>query len=278
MKQFPPIPRAEDAPEELFQRGHLWLLEKIDGAHLRFQLQASGQLRFGDRDRVYQDPTEVPEPYQHAVRHVQETLDREALRAAVDNVEDVVFFGEATCRQTIDYDWEQTPAVLGFDIWSAADEKFRPPGAANRIFERLGLQPVNAVERELSARDFDPDAYSIPESAWYDGPAEGVVIRNKRGQRAKLLNPKFEAVEEHVSLDTSAEKLAEQFATERRFEKLLGRLQDRSQPVTFDRLYQEALQEIYRENPRELFEETDMRTFRSELSARTQAFLDEYWT
>ena len=54
--------------------------------------------------------------------------------------------------------------------------------------------------------------------------------------------------------------------------------QQEPQSSTLENQDQEALQEISRENPRELFEETDMRTFRSELSARTQAFLDEYWT
>ena len=280
MKAFPSIPRRANAPEELFQTGHLWLLEKVDGANFRFQLQQSGQIRFGDRNRVYQDSTAVPDPYQHAVRYVQEHLDREALRAAVDDVEEIVFFGEAMHRHTIEYDWDRTPSVLGFDVWSAADEAFRPPGAVNRIFERLGLQPVNAVERELSARDFDPDSYTIPESAWYDGPAEGVVVRNKRGQRAKLLHPEFREVEDTIPVDASAAELAAQYATERRFEKLVGKFEDRGQAVSFDSLYDRVLEDILREEHKRLYHgsrELDLSAFRSEVAARTQAFLDDYW-
>ena len=280
MKLFPSIPRRANAPEELFRTGHLWLLEKVDGANFRFQLQQSGRLRFGDRNRVYQDPTKVPAPYQHAVRYVQEQLDREALRAAVDDVEEIVFFGEAMHRHTIEYDWDRTPSVLGFDVWSAADEAFRPPGAVNRIFERLGLQPVNAVDRELSARDFDPDSYSIPQSAWYDGPAEGVVVRNKRGQRAKLLHPDFREVEETIPVDASAEELAAKYATERRFEKLVGAFEDRDQAINFDALYDRVLEDILREEHKRLYhgsQEIDMSAFRSEVAARTQAFLDGYW-
>jgi len=280
MKAFPSIPRRANAPEELFQTGHLWLLEKVDGANFRFQLQQSGQIRFGDRNRVYQDPTAVPDPYRHAVRYVQEHLDREALRAAVDDVEEIVFFGEAMHRHTIEYDWDRTPSVLGFDVWSAADEAFRPPGAVNRIFERLGLQPVNAVERELSARDFDPDSYTIPESAWYDGPAEGVVVRNKRGQRAKLLQPEFREVEDTIPVDASAAELAAQYATERRFEKIVGKFEDRGQAVSFDSLYDRVLEDILREEHKRLYHgsrELDLSAFRSEVAARTQAFLDDYW-
>lgn len=54
MKQFPSISRVENAPDGLFESGHLWLLEKVDGAHLRFQLQDSGLVRFGDQDKHFE--------------------------------------------------------------------------------------------------------------------------------------------------------------------------------------------------------------------------------
>ncbi|CCQ36330.1 uncharacterized protein Nmlp_2150 [Natronomonas moolapensis 8.8.11] len=286
MKQYPPIPRVTNAPEELFESGHLWVLEKIDGAILRFQLLNSGVLRFGDRSRVYDDPEAIPAPYGHAVRHVRERLDREALRDAVDDVESVVFFGEATHRHAIEYDWERLPSVLGFDVWSEREGSFRPPGAAQGIFERLGLESVNAVERELHTRDFDPGSYSVPESAWYDGPAEGVVIRNKRGGRAMLLHPDFREADGNpdardadgtVPEDASAETLAETYATDRRFEKLARRLERRRGGVTFETLYERALTDIAREEYRRLYRGSpsiDRPAFRSAVAARTRAFLD----
>jgi hypothetical protein len=276
MKEYPSIPRAANAPEGLFEEGHLWLFEKVDGANLRFQLQEAGFLRFGDRSRVY-DPDDVPDPYQHAVRHVRNRLDREALRAAVDDVESVVFFGEAMHRHTIDYDWERTPSFLGFDVW-AADEGFRPLASIADIFEGLGLQAVNTFDREVRARDFDPESYTIPASAWYDGPAEGVVVRNKRGERAKVLHPDFREVDETVPVDAPAEALAAKFATRRRFEKLAGKLEDRGERVTVDRLYELALEDIVREEHRQLYhgrESVDMQAFRSEVAALTREFLDD---
>jgi len=275
VKQFPPIPRVTDAPPELFERGHLWVLELIDGVHLRFQLQQSGRIRFGDRTRVYDDSDELPEPYQHAVSHVQRQLDREALRRAVADVESVVFFAEATVRSGIEYDWGQIPPVLGFDIWSDAEGSFRPPGAVNRIFERLGLQPVNAVARELPTRDFDVESYSIPQSAWYDGPAAGVVIRNDRGQRAKLLNPDRDTTAEPTPVDASPAELADRYATTARFEKLAVDCE----PVTFQRLYDRVLEDISRERPM-LYDsgtDVDIGAFRSAVAERTQAFLDNQY-
>jgi ATP-dependent RNA circularization protein (DNA/RNA ligase family) len=278
MKQFPSIPRVANAPDGLFDSGHLWLLEKVDGANFRFQLRQSGQLRFGDRSRVYETPDDVPDPYQHAVRHVRAELDRHALREAVDEVETVVFFGEAMHQHAIDYDWEWAPSFLGFDVWSATDEQFLPPDTVEQIFERLGLQPVNAVERERNARDFDPDSYTIPQSAWYDGPAEGVVVRNKQGQRAKLVHPDFQEVDDTVPVDGSASELAERYATRRRFEKLAAKFEDREQTVTFQPFYEQVLEDIVREEHRRLYhgeQSVDTSELRSEVAARTRAFLND---
>lgn len=238
MKKFPSTPRVANAPEGLLEEGHLWLLEKVDGANFRFQLQQSGLVLFGDRSRVYEDLDAIPAPYKHAVRHIRENLDREALRSAVDTVEDVVFFGEAMHHHTISYDWEHTPSFLGFGVWSDDAAGFYPFDTVERIFSRLGLEAVNAFEKECRARYFHPDSYTIPQSNWYDGPAEGVIIWNKRGHRAKLLHPEFREVDETVPVDAPAEELAAKYATQRRFEKLAAKLDDRHQSVTFDTLYE----------------------------------------
>lgn len=278
MKQFPSIPHVENAPDGLFEAGHLWLLEKVDGAPLRFQLQSSGLVRFGDRHRVYDDPADVPVPYQHAVGHVQEQLDRTALRAAVDDVEEIVFFGEAMHQQTIDYDWDRTPSVLGFDIWSASENAFRPPDAVEQIFDQLGLHSVNTFDRERPATHFDPDSYTIPDSAWYDGPAEGVVISNKRGQRATLDHPNVRGVDETAPVDIDVEELAAEYATERRFEELTAKLDDRGDPVTVETLLEHTIEDLVREQRRRLFDGSnpvDMSDLRTAVAALTRRYLTE---
>ncbi|QLG49301.1 RNA ligase family protein [Natrinema halophilum] len=278
MKDFPSIPHVTNAPDQLFDEGHLWLLEKVDGENFRFRLQQSGLITFGDRSRTYDDPDAVPDAYQHAVRHVRENLDRESLRRAVTDVEDVVFFGEAMHHHTIEYEWERTPSFLGFDVWSVDTAEFRPPDAVEAIFERLGLQPVNVFERERRPRDFDVDSYTVPRSNWYDGPAEGVVIRNKRGHRAKLLHPDYREVDETVSVDATAAELAAKYATRRRFEKLAAKLTDRGRPVTVESLYELALEDILREAHKQLHHSegaAESETFRSEVAALTREFLEE---
>lgn len=185
MEPFPETPPLSAAPEGLLE-GHLWLLETVEGLPLRFQFQPSGLLRFGDRTHTTDAADDLPAAYGAAIRHVCSSLDREALRAAVEHVESVDFFGVATVRRTIPYDLDRLPPFLGSDVWTADAGRFRPPDAAAGIFERLGLTPLRAIERECPARDFSADDYAAPPSAWYDGPAAGVLVRNKRGQRACL--------------------------------------------------------------------------------------------
>jgi ATP-dependent RNA circularization protein (DNA/RNA ligase family) len=182
-------------------------------------------------------------------------------------------------HHAIDYDWERTPSFLGFDVWSAAEERFLPPDTVEQIFERLGLHPVDVFERERNSRDFDPESYTVPRSAWYDGPAEGVVVRNKQGQRAKLVHPNFREVDDTVPVDGSASELAERYATQRRFEKLAAKFEDRERAVTFQPLYEQVLEDIVREEHKQLYHgdrSVDMSEFRSEVAARTRAFIDEY--
>jgi len=154
MHSFPPVPHVDDAPDALLESGHLWLLEAVAGGPFRFRLLESGLIEFGDADRVYGSPDELPPAYQHAVRHVQETLDREALRAAVGDVEAITFLGQAMQYRSVDYDWARTPSFLGTEIWSAEAGRFRPPDAVDTIYERLGLEAVNPIEQEVRARDF----------------------------------------------------------------------------------------------------------------------------
>ncbi|WP_266079684.1 RNA ligase family protein [Haladaptatus caseinilyticus] len=277
MKTYPPIPNTDDAPESMFEGGHLWIQEKVDGAHLRFRLQKTGVLRFGNRNRVY-EPDSIPTPYQHAVRHIRENVDRSALRSAVDTVESIVFVGEAMHQHTIDYDWSRTPSFLGFDVWSETNERFLSPDRVEAVYGRLGLHPVNTFEKEVRAVDFDPDEYEIPQSKWYDGTAAGAVIRNKTGDHAKLLAADFGEEERRTSIDAPADEIARRYATEKRFERVATKLETDGRPVTVDSLFERTFETVVRENHARLFDETadvDVQAFRSELASLTQQFVSK---
>jgi hypothetical protein len=275
MQAFPAVPRARDAPSELFAGGHLWLREHVDGLPVRFQLQDSGVVRFGDRERVFRSEA-VPLPYRHVVSHVRERLDRGALRAAVDDVESVTFFGTATVHRAVDYDWERTPSFLGIDVHS--DDRLLPPDAVESIYDRLGLTSAPAVAKEVRAVDFDPERDAFPASAFYDGTAAGVVVANKTGLRAVVPNPAVAGVDAagDESADASAAELAARYATDDRLDRIAQRLDDAGRPVTFEAVFDRLLEALARERYRALFagrSSPDVDAVRATLSERTSRFL-----
>lgn len=274
MNPYPSFPDVEDASSRLFEHGHLWIQEAIDGIPLRVQLERSGLLRFGDETRVY-DPGEEPLAVGHAVRHVRDRLDREALREAVDDVEGVTFYGWATSKRTIEYDWDRIPSFLGVDVHSSASDGLLPPDVVEGIFRKLGLEPVNAVAKEIRAQDFDPQGYEIPDSNWYDGPAAGVLVRNKTGGRARIFTVDSGVCDEEPGGAADPEDLAERYATDARLEGIARKLEDDA--VDFDVLYQRALEQLARTEPELRFdegEEAAFRLFRSTVARRVQAVID----
>ena len=275
MKRYPPVPHVDSAPEGLFESGHLWVQELIDGAQLRFRLRASGPLEFGDNRRQFGD--DPPEPYRHAVRHVRETLDREALRSAVDSVETVAFVAEATHRQAVDYEFGRMPSVLGLDIWDADRGAFLPPDGVERVYDRLGLATVNTFDREVRASDFDADPDAIPDSAWYDGPAAGVVLRNKTGDRAKLPTPAVDRSVDPEPLDGDAAALADRYVTDELLRRVRADLPTNREPTSealFERTYEAILR---RAHGRLLHSRTnlDVGAFRSAVARRVREWCGE---
>jgi hypothetical protein len=279
-----------EAPSALFDRGHVWIHELVDGDPVRFRMQRDGQLRFGDAIRPFGG--DVPPAYAHVVRHVRERFDREALREAVDDVESVVFFGRAMHRRGVDYEWERTPSFLGTDVWSATTDDYLLPDRVEKIYRRLGLEPLDPLESEVRAADFDPGSYAFPQSAWYDGPAAGVLVRNKTGLRARLSNPAVGETpgsaagtdragagksEAGVGGDeTAAEAFARRYATTDRLASVARRLREEGRPVTFDALFERTVETVTRAQHHRLFggqDDVDLRAFRSAVAARTRAYL-----
>jgi hypothetical protein len=274
MKAFPSFPPVEEAPASLFETGHLWIQELVDGLALRFQLQDSGLLIFGDDTTVFR-ADEPPVQHSHAVRCIREQFDRDGFRSTVDDPELVVFFGVATVNQGIAYDWDRLPAFLGHDIWSSRRDAFLPPDAVETAFTNLGLKPVNAINKERRAADIDPQAYDLPASAWYDGPVAGVVFRNKTGLRAKR-HHSTPANVTTASLDASMDDLARQVVTPDRIEAAIEAMEERAYQPTVETVRDRVVETAVREHYSQRFHEVgdaDMTTFRTAVTRVVQRYL-----
>jgi len=270
VQAFPPVPDVDDAPESLFDGGHLWLQEWVTGGPLRFRLRPSGLLEFGDERRVFDDGA-VPPGYRHAVAHVRESFDRQRLRDALDDVSEAVFFGVATRNEGLDYDWEHTPSFLGTDVWTPGGG-FRPPDAAEALFEALGLAPANAVAKEVRADGFDPAGYDLPASAWRSGPAAGVLVRNKTGDRATLLRD----WERPAPFRGDAADLVDEVVSEDRIDAAAAHLRERGRAVDVDAATDRVVAVVAREAFARAFDDgVEEAAFRSAVAERASRVLGE---
>ena len=258
MQDLPPYPTVTDAPD-VFASGHLWVEELIAGDPLRFRVTDAGFLEFGDAEREFAHES-IPLQYRHAVRAVRESFAREAFRDAVDDPASVTFVCVAVHRVDRDddpptprYDWSRTPSVLGTDVYDADRDRYLPRDAVQAVFDRVGLPAVDPIAKELRAADVDPAAYPIPDSAWYDGPAAGVVFHNKAGGRAvrrrRRDTPTVEtdSGDADGSLDVPIDTLLDDRVTDAWLGRVRTACEAADDPVTVETLTERALEQLARE-------------------------------
>ncbi len=186
MKRFPDTPALSEAPE---LTGHLWIQVLPTGLPLRFQVENTGLLRFGDEERVYESQEDLPLPYRAAAAEVIRSLDRGALESATGETSELTFFGVATVNRGVDYSWSDVPKFLGVDVYSESREGYLPPDAASSGFRRLDVATPPVLEQEVDSRYADLDSYLTdqpPNLKEYNGAAAKVLLRDKSEGRGEV--------------------------------------------------------------------------------------------
>jgi hypothetical protein len=279
MQRYPVVPDVDEVDPSVFDGGHLWVQELVAGEPFRFQVQSSGALRVGTQTREF-DASDAPLRFQDAVQYVRDELDGRALREAVADVESVTFVGVATVYDGVPYDWTRTPSVVTVDVHDATRDTFLAVDATEQALERFGLAPTPVVAKEVHVRDFDFDDPSMPASDYYDGPAAGLVVRKKTGERVAFPNPDLErVVPREEPVPANAADAAARTVTSERLERAARTARDRDYGVTFDAVYDRVLATIYREEGDWLLDGDtgagfDLGAFRNAVAERTSAFVD----
>jgi hypothetical protein len=259
VRPFPSFPALVDADA---LSGHLWVQERVVGDPLRFTLTDDGALSFADRTRPLRDP---PPVYRATVSHLRESFDRAALRAVADPAE-VTFFGVATVRRWVDYDFDRLSPFVGHDVHTG--DRFLGPAEVDRVFERLGVAPVAVLEQEIRADEVDPTGYDPPASAYRDGPPAGVVVRDKTGH-VGVLDTSSEAERSRADPDIDPTRTADTDADPETVARklltpaLLRRVTDRTGTEEFDAVFERAVDEAYRVGTPWLEGGVDRRAFRA---------------
>jgi hypothetical protein len=297
MQQYPTVRRLDDDRSlDVFDapQSSLHAAEKLDGANFRFTLQRNldpeyhdpdRRLAFGSRNVAFKHERDLAKAFEHAATFVREHVDVDALIELDDADGPLTVFGEVMHPHTLDYDWDDVPSFLGFDVYAAEPDAFYAPREARDAFDRLGLPTVPTFDVDDVLVDGD---VVVPDSEYRDGPAEGVVFTHvETGARAKARSDAFEEVREAPAESatedrTDADRLADRYATEARVRKLVHKYEDAGRDVdmtAMDDLWRDVFDDIVAEESHGIFHEDhviDTDAFRSAVADRTATHLQQY--
>ena len=228
--KYPKIRHLGDTENASIFRTHtdeIIVQEKFDGANFRFWREGD-EMCFGSRNVAHLHPDD--NAWMEQVDYLRSidpaTLDR-----------DLVYVGEAIKKHSIAYNWDELPPFIGFDVIHIDTGLPLSYSFAKEEFERLGLPFMHMVWIG-SASDWlkeNPEDY-MEESAYRDGPPEGIVIKNyerlnefRRPLFAKMVTAEFKEKNRAVfgptktkPLDTA--KVVDMYATSARIRKQAHRL------------------------------------------------------
>jgi hypothetical protein len=273
VKPCPGTPALDDADLS----GHVWIQELPTGAQFRFQVAPSGLVTFATARQSFDTVAAVPPQFRRAAATITDQLDRETLDAATDDPSDVTFCGIATRNEGVGYDWGTLPPFVGVDVWSGRQDRYLSPDAATGVCERLGVPTLPAIEKERPVAHTDLTRFEapagVPPSAWRDGPAAGVLIRDKAGGRTAVW-----CVEPGDGPSTSAQQsageLAATYATPERIERTVAATSGDGASVTVDEVRDRLVADVAREAYAELFADdafvASLTAFESAVAERVQ--------
>lgn len=234
MESFPKIDRLES------RLGYDAVLEeKLDGSNFRFCLEEhleeqyhtnSRDIAFGSRNIAYKNESDESNQFEDAIEFVKENASVDEIRAVEDEAA-FTFFGEAMEPNHLDYNWDEIPDFLGFDVYDMESETFLSPDEVADVFETIGVPVTPRVDRVQAGLAPAEIEELIPESEYAEYRAEGVILKDPREprRRAKVVREDFKEVSpspttsEELPNDDTAEFFYTYF-TEQRIQKTIYKL------------------------------------------------------
>jgi ATP-dependent RNA circularization protein (DNA/RNA ligase family) len=231
MKKYPKILRLGhvDTSDLLEDKDDvICIQEKVDGANFRIYI-GENKLTFGSRNNILGSDIEtVPSMFSRASAYVDECISESSER---NKYIGCTLVGECMVKHSINYNWDTTPAFIGYDVRNE-DGEFLDAIEAKQIFESLGL-PFIPIVYYGKISECDNINY-IPTSQYYDGESEGIVIKNARNQiYAKIVTDAFKethrkemGASSRQSSINDNERFINRYCTDSRIEKQIFKLRD----------------------------------------------------
>jgi len=195
-------PKTEEVLEN--SDDELVIVEKFDGNNFRVQLNEDNQLIYGSRNVKFTEngdplpPEECNNQFVDVAEYVRENIDNEKLKELEEQEnQKLVLFGENMVKHHLEYDWEDAPQWILFDVYKVAEEEYMDYSEVKAVAAHLGVEacPVdNRIHVENFKDGWNPDKPDsiVPRSKYRDGLAEGVIIRNEETKtKAKIVTEEF---------------------------------------------------------------------------------------
>ncbi len=222
MKKFDKIYRINKSHVNSFDRNEvIEVTEKLDGANFRMWKTEDGNLRFGSKNVDFAKGGPYGK-FTEAVNYVSERIKPENLEPFY------VLFFEAMIPHNIKY--SETPKAILIDIWNDRSKKYVPHTSLATFSEVVEVVPL-----VYSGKFQHFDQMTIPKSKYYDGEAEGFVIKpletvfDEHGtiHRAKVVGTKFKEVAHDNKKGVTREyAFVDKFVTNARIEKQILKMKD----------------------------------------------------
>ena len=230
MKKYDKIKRLGHYENESlldFVNDEIIIEEKIDGSNFRFWLE-DGEIKFGSRNVSYLEKDN--KQFKKCINYLLDRL------SPNDLDEDLIYIGEFATPHTIQYDWENTPHFIGFDILVKTTGRPLDWKVTKRKFAQLNLEfvPVLWFGDTKHFEDLELDKL-LEKSQYRDGKPEGVVIKNynrvneyERPLFAKVVNEHFEEKKKTFQPKNAGSKdtarVVAQYVTKARVRKIINKM------------------------------------------------------
>ena len=259
MKEYPKVPRYDHpVVESTWFDENTHILEKYDGSNFRFALYDEYYKQYDTRDdakageyilgssSVDRSENNVNKfqktlEFEKRLNFIKNNVDKDKLRELHKEYESpLIIFAENMIRHTLEYDWDNIPPLIVFDIYvpslDGSIEEFNDPyrekfegflpwSEVCRISDEvLNIRTARHIDTGVEYSDLDPDM--IGKSEFSENRAEGYVIRDDNThRRIKIRTPEFLEMNKKIwgsNVDDDSpesKKIAYMFATNTRIKK-----------------------------------------------------------
>lgn len=212
--KYPKIKELEEV-KEILNSSSLSIFEKIDGANCQIR-KIQGKLLCGNRSRYLTGKNLCRKwfiDFRNWVFSNSELWDLD---------ENIILFGEWTSIHTIEYSPVYTNQFFLIDIYDINQKKFWEYTKASEyvLNKKIPVKTLNILYSGKADLEFLKKLV-LKKSDYYDGPMEGIVIKDYKNQFfAKFYHPNFQET------NWEGKTLEEKYLTLRKFQKIVLDISD----------------------------------------------------